>query len=249
MTYIGAADNPDKLEYVCECGESFSIDGNLWWHQEFKCHNLISDDNNEATGTHTHLFNAEPSEEHTEPPRGLVEHVIRTPADPDDDMINEGGPVEPEEDEVMALDQSTPPIRKPDMWTVSTDHFAQVKEWHKAFGLPGSDVPNVHIGQPLHDLRWNLIEEELLELRFAQVESDLVEIADALADLLYVVYGAADVYGIPIHEVFNEVQRSNMSKLGADGKPILRSDGKIMKGENYSEPDIAPILRKAGWNG
>lgn len=94
------------------------------------------------------------------------------------------------------------------------------------------------------ELRLDLIDEEVEELKEAIYSGDgsLVDVADALADILYVVYGAAHTFGIPIEACFREVQRSNMSKLGEDGKPMYREDGKVLKGSKYSEPDLKKIL-------
>mgnify|MGYP000311711871 CR=1 FL=1 len=91
-------------------------------------------------------------------------------------------------------------------------------------------------------LRVDLIEEELDELKEAIANDDLVEVADALADLLYVVYGAGAAFGINLDACFHEVHSSNMSKLGEDGKPIYREDGKVMKGPNFREPALRDIL-------
>ena len=91
-------------------------------------------------------------------------------------------------------------------------------------------------------LRVDLIEEELDELKEAIANDDLVEVADALADLLYVVYGAGHSFGINLDKCFKEVHNSNMSKLGEDGKPIYREDGKVMKGPNFREPALRDIL-------
>ncbi len=87
-----------------------------------------------------------------------------------------------------------------------------------------------------------LIKEELQELFVAMAEKDIVEVADALTDILYVTYGAGHAFGIDLDACFREVQRSNMSKLGEDGKPIYREDGKILKGPDYSEPDLKKVL-------
>ena len=94
------------------------------------------------------------------------------------------------------------------------------------------------------DLRVDLIAEELDELKEAIYNKDgtLVDVADALTDLLVVVYGAGHAFGIDLNECFKEVHRSNMSKLGEDGKPIYREDGKVLKGPNYSEPDLKGIV-------
>lgn len=94
-------------------------------------------------------------------------------------------------------------------------------------------------------LRIELIQEELQELVDACNANDIVEVADALTDILYVTYGAAHSFGIPIDACFKEVQRSNMSKLGEDGKPIYREDGKVMKGPGYSVPDLKSVLQIA----
>jgi predicted HAD superfamily Cof-like phosphohydrolase len=96
---------------------------------------------------------------------------------------------------------------------------------------------------PERKLRFDLIEEEFNELREALEADDIVEVADALGDIAYVVYGAAKTFGIPLDEVVDEIHRSNMSKLGEDGKPIYReSDRKVLKGENYFPPNIKAIL-------
>ena len=92
------------------------------------------------------------------------------------------------------------------------------------------------------ELRLELIQEELDELAQAIDERDMVQIADALTDLLYVVYGAGHAFGIDLDECFAEVHRSNMSKLGPNGKPIHREDGKVMKGPGYFEPDLEGVL-------
>ena len=91
-------------------------------------------------------------------------------------------------------------------------------------------------------LRVDLIEEELDELKEAIANDDLVEVADALTDLLYVVYGAGAAFGINLDACFHEIHSSNMSKLGEDGKPIYREDGKILKGPNYFHPNLKDIL-------
>ncbi len=91
-------------------------------------------------------------------------------------------------------------------------------------------------------LRVDLIEEELNELKEAIANEDLIEVADALADLLYVVYGAGGAFGINLDACFQEVHSSNMSKLGEDGKPIYRDDGKVMKGPNFRDPDLKTIV-------
>jgi predicted HAD superfamily Cof-like phosphohydrolase len=92
------------------------------------------------------------------------------------------------------------------------------------------------------DLRVELIDEELRELKQGLANNDLIEVADALTDLLYVVYGAGHSFGIDLDECFKEVHRSNLSKLGDDGRPIKREDGKILKGPNYSPPNLLNVL-------
>ena len=92
-------------------------------------------------------------------------------------------------------------------------------------------------------LRLDLIKEELSELEEAMKTKNLKEIADALTDILYVTYGAGYAYGIDLDECFKEVQRANMSKLGEDGKPIYNDQGKVMKGPNYTKPDLSKFFK------
>jgi predicted HAD superfamily Cof-like phosphohydrolase len=117
--------------------------------------------------------------------------------------------------------------------------YILIAEFHKAYEHPIAPEPSLTLARK--ELRASLIAEELEEFKTAQEKGDLAGIADALMDLIYVVIGAAIEYGIP-PECFEEVHRSNMSKLGADGKPIKRADGKSLKGPNYSPPDLASIL-------
>ena len=91
-------------------------------------------------------------------------------------------------------------------------------------------------------MRLSLIEEELKELKDAMRNNDLLEVADALTDILYVTYGAGHAFGINLDDCFNEVQKSNMSKLGSDGKPIYNESGKVMKGPNYFKPDLSKFV-------
>lgn len=120
---------------------------------------------------------------------------------------------------------------------------ALVKEFMLAMDQQMAPSPTSAVSTGVQKLRYDLIAEELDEFFEAQEDHDVVGIADALADLLYVVYGAAHTYGIPIDAIFREVHRSNMSKLGDDGRPVLRpADGKVMKGPNYSPPSLGPIL-------
>ena len=94
----------------------------------------------------------------------------------------------------------------------------------------------------INDLRINLIEEELNEFKYAMSKKDLKEVADALTDILYVTYGAGHAFGINLDDCFEEVQKSNMSKLGNDGKPIYNEHGKVMKGPNYFKPNLNKFL-------
>ena len=92
-------------------------------------------------------------------------------------------------------------------------------------------------------LRYNLIKEELDEFKQALENKDLLEVADALTDILYVTYGAGHAFGIDLDACFDEVQNSNMSKLGLDGKPIFNDQGKVMKGPNYFKPDLSKFIK------
>lgn len=134
------------------------------------------------------------------------------------------------------------------MSTVPSRIAEQVGEFHRAFGLPVSAVPSADPADVPADqvvLRQALIEEEVAELRDAADAADIVAVADALADIVYVAYGSAWVYGIDLDAVLDEVHASNMTKLGADGRPIRRDDGKVLKGADYRPPDIAAVLRRA----
>ena len=113
----------------------------------------------------------------------------------------------------------------------------RVKEFMEVFGQEVKESPEL-VDHKTAMLRLKLILEEYEELEDAQAEGYLVGVADALSDILYVVYGAAHAFGIPIDECFEEVHNSNMSKLGADGKPIFRADGKVLKGPDFYEPDL-----------
>lgn len=121
--------------------------------------------------------------------------------------------------------------------------FDAVMEFHRAFNLP---IDALVVGQDaaqLRDLRIDLLAEEWDEYERAEANDDISEIADALADIIYIALGTAIAYGIPMKEVFAEVHRSNMSKL-EDGKPIYYESGKVAKGPSYTPPDIASILQK-----
>ena len=120
-------------------------------------------------------------------------------------------------------------------------NFDAVKYFMEIYGQEvktKSSFPNEKIIQ----LRYDLIKEELDELSLAIKEKDIIEVADALTDLLYVVYGAGHAFGIDLDKCFAEVQRSNMSKLNIDGKPIYNENGKVMKGPNYSKPNLKQFL-------
>jgi predicted HAD superfamily Cof-like phosphohydrolase len=124
--------------------------------------------------------------------------------------------------------------------------IAAVHEFHSAFKLGIKNTPTADIGSDRNKLRFNLMKEENEEYLEAAENNDLVEVADALGDMLYILCGTIIEHGMQdkIEEVFNEIQRSNMSKLGEDGKPIYREDGKVLKGPNYFKPDIGAILEK-----
>ena len=98
--------------------------------------------------------------------------------------------------------------------------------------------------EKINSLRLSLIQEELDELTKAINENDILEVADALTDILYVTYGAGHAFGVDLDKCFDEVQRSNMSKLGEDDKPIYNENGKVMKGPNYFKPDLSKFLNK-----
>ena len=122
--------------------------------------------------------------------------------------------------------------------------IAAVTEFHKAFGLGMKDKPTAELGIKKNLLRYKLMREENEEYLEAANNNDLVEVADALGDMIYILCGTIIEHGMQhkIEEVFNEIQRSNMSKLGEDGEPIYREDGKVLKGPNFFEPKIKKIL-------
>lgn len=120
-------------------------------------------------------------------------------------------------------------------------NFEMVAEFMKAGEQPVKTKPEL-ANVLTAALRLKLIDEEVIELRDAMEERDLVEVADALTDILYVVYGTGHAYGINLDKCFAEVHRSNMSKFGPNGEVLKNSDGKVIKGPNYSKPDIASIL-------
>ena len=127
-----------------------------------------------------------------------------------------------------------------------TNAIEQVKEFADTFNIEYSDDMNVNIDESTIDLRFRLMQEENLEYLEAAKNKDIVEVADALGDILYILCGTILTHGLQhkIVEVFNEIQRSNMSKLDINGKPVFREDGKILKGPNYFKPNIKEILEK-----
>ena len=124
------------------------------------------------------------------------------------------------------------------------DKINAVHKFHKAFGLGIKDEPIANIGKDRNLLRFNLMKEENEEYLEAAENNDLVEVADALGDMLYILCGTIIEHGMQdkIEAVFSEIQRSNMSKLDVDGKPIYREDGKVLKGPNYFKPNIQKVL-------
>ena len=127
------------------------------------------------------------------------------------------------------------------MSSTNISNFEKVGDFMEAFGQEVLYIPTAPDFN-LAALRLDLIEEEVQELRDGLGRTDMLEIADALTDILYVVYGSGHAYGIDLDECFKEVHESNMSKLGEDGKPIRREDGKILKGPNYFEPNLESCL-------
>ncbi len=120
-----------------------------------------------------------------------------------------------------------------------------VKAFHSAFKLGYRETPKANLGLEKNMLRYKLMREENEEYLEEVNNNDLIEIADALGDILYILCGTIIEHGLQykIEEVFNEIQRSNMSKLGEDGEPIYRDDGKVLKGPNYFKPNIKSILK------
>ena len=121
-------------------------------------------------------------------------------------------------------------------------NFESVKKFMEVFGQEvktKAEFPS----EKIMKLRYNLIKEELDEFEQAIKDQDLKEVADALTDILYVTYGAGHAFGIDLDACFQEVQNSNMSKLGEDGKPIFNDQGKVMKGPNYFKPDLSKYIK------
>jgi predicted HAD superfamily Cof-like phosphohydrolase len=120
-------------------------------------------------------------------------------------------------------------------------NFNKVKTFMETFGQEVKTKPSFSTDK-INSLRYDLIKEELEELKEAMENKDLLEVADALTDILYVTYGAGHAFGIDLDKCFEEVQNSNMSKLGEDGKPIYNESGKVMKGPKYFKPDLTKFL-------
>ena len=119
-----------------------------------------------------------------------------------------------------------------------------VKDFHDTFGLSYNDSPTVDLEKKIIELRYNLMKEENEEYIEAARKKDIIEVADALGDMLYILCGTIIEHGMSdiIEDIFDEIQKSNMSKLGADGKPIYREDGKVMKGPNYFRPNFTKFF-------
>jgi predicted HAD superfamily Cof-like phosphohydrolase len=120
-------------------------------------------------------------------------------------------------------------------------NFNKVKTFMETFGQEVKTKPSFSTDK-INSLRYDLIKEELEELKEAMESKDLLEVADALTDILYVTYGAGHAFGIDLDKCFEEVQNSNMSKLGEDGKPIYNESGKVMKGPNYFKPNLNKFI-------
>ena len=120
-------------------------------------------------------------------------------------------------------------------------NFNKVKTFMETFGQEVKTKPSFS-SDKINSLRYDLIKEELEELKEAMENKDLLEVADALTDILYVAYGAGHAFGIDLDKCFEEVQNSNMSKLGDDGNPIYNESGKVMKGPKYFKPDLTKFI-------
>ena len=122
-------------------------------------------------------------------------------------------------------------------------NFEKVGLFMKTFGQEVKTSSNLS-GNKINSLRISLIEEELDELKKAIEDNNILEVADALTDILYVTYGAGHAFGIDLDQCFDEVQQSNMSKLDSNGKPIFNESGKVMKGPKYFKPDFSKFVKK-----
>ena len=138
--------------------------------------------------------------------------------------------------EILITIKSVQMIKKP---------IRAVEEFHRAFQLRISSTPTASLDENTFRLRYNLMKEENEEYLEAAKQGDLVEIGDALGDMLYILCGTIISHGFQdkMEAIFDEIQNSNMSKLGADGKPIYREDGKVLKGPNYFKPDLKKIIQ------
>lgn len=123
-----------------------------------------------------------------------------------------------------------------------------VREFHLAFGLDARTAPT-EVSPELAAHRGELLAEEAAEVAEVAVEGPLDRLAHELADVVYVAYGTALVHGIDLDEVIAEIHRSNMTKLGPDGRVARRADGKVLKGDHYRAPDVSGVLREQGWTG
>lgn len=128
------------------------------------------------------------------------------------------------------------------MSSTQITNFEKVGDFMEAFGQEVLHIPTMPDFN-LSALRLDLIEEEVQELRDGLGKKSMLEIADALTDILYVVYGAGHAFGIDLDDCFHEVHSSNMTKLGEDGRPLYREDGKVMKGPNYRAPDLTKFVQ------
>lgn len=126
------------------------------------------------------------------------------------------------------------------------DKIDSVREFHEVFQIGSLDAPEGHVPEREYTLRYNLMKEENEEYLEACKRGDLVEIADALGDKMYILFGSILKHGLQhkIGDIFDEIHRSNMSKLDENGKPVFREDGKIMKSERYFKPDIKGVLER-----
>ena len=122
--------------------------------------------------------------------------------------------------------------------------LSAVEKFHSAFGLGIKQHPTANLGEKKNRLRSELMKEENEEYLEAANKNDVVKVADALGDMLYILCGTIIEHGMQdkIEEIFEEIQRSNMNKLGADGKPVSREDGKVLKGPGYTKPDLNKVL-------
>ena len=121
-------------------------------------------------------------------------------------------------------------------------NFEKVKIFMETFGQEVKNKPSF-CSDRINTLRYDLIKEELNELKLALDNKDLLEVADALTDILYVTYGAGHAFGINLDKCFEEIQNSNMSKLDNNGKPIFNESGKVMKGPKYFKPDLSKLIK------